>query len=89
MTSCNIELVFEDEDIIDIDALEKELGVSFPDNIEKVIETNYADFENITKYLRQLNALEKQAYTIAKSHLGSSFNILRSNGFSDFMAKQK
>ena len=37
--------------------------------------------ENITKYLNQLSPIELKAYNIAKNHLGSSFNIAKSNGF--------
>ena len=37
--------------------------------------------ELITLYLASLNDREIQAYHIAKSHLGMSFNMLRSNGY--------
>ena len=37
--------------------------------------------ENIAKYLNQLSPIEMKAYNIAKNHLGSSFNIAKSNGF--------
>lgn len=42
---------------------------------------NFYDLEyqiqfNITDYLDQLNTIEVRAYGIAKSHLGTSFNIL-------------
>ncbi len=37
--------------------------------------------ENIAKYLNQLSPIEIKAYNIAKNHLGSSFNIAKSNGF--------
>lgn len=33
------------------------------------------------EYIASLNAKEKQAYEIAKSHLGSLFNIEKTNGF--------
>jgi hypothetical protein len=32
-------------------------------------------------YLSQLTEIQKQAYLIAKDHLGSSFNIIKSNGY--------
>ena len=35
----------------------------------------------VEQYLQEMNNLEKQAYDIARSHLGTSFNILKSNGF--------
>ena len=37
--------------------------------------------ENIAKYLNQLTPIEIKAYNIAKNHLGSSFNIAKSNVF--------
>lgn len=37
--------------------------------------------ELIQLYLASLNDREIQAYHIAKSHLGMSFNMLRSNGY--------
>jgi hypothetical protein len=32
-------------------------------------------------YLEQLNDFDRKAYSIAKNHLGTSFDILRSNGY--------
>lgn len=58
--------------------ISKELGLELPDNFNK-----YDIITQITiiNYLKQLNKIEKQAYTIGKSHLGSSFNIVKSNGY--------
>jgi hypothetical protein len=36
-------------------------------------------------YLSSLNAKELKAYHIAKSHLGMSFDLQKSNGFLEFM----
>jgi hypothetical protein len=44
---------------------------------------------NIINYLEQLNTIEVRAYGIAKSHLGTSFNILRSNGYNDWLKKNE
>jgi hypothetical protein len=33
------------------------------------------------QYLDSLDIKEKQAYEIAKSHLGSTFHLMKSNGF--------
>ena len=33
------------------------------------------------KYIDSLNEKERKAYEIAKSHLGSTFNLIKSNGF--------
>ena len=40
-----------------------------------------ADKELVFNYLSNLNGTKYQAYCIAKEHLGTSFNILKSNGF--------
>ena len=36
-------------------------------------------------YLRQLTDIERKAYEIAKSHLGSSFHLTKSIGFQQWM----
>ena len=35
----------------------------------------------INNYLIQMTESQKKAYLIAKDHLGTSFNIVKSNGF--------
>lgn len=40
-------------------------------------------------YLEQLKPQERKAYDIAKSHLGTSFDILRSNGYKVWIKKQE
>ena len=45
--------------------------------------------EEIYNYLSSLNEHEKIAYKIALEHLGSSFNIYRSNGFKEWIQKTK
>ena len=40
--------------------------------------------QEIIEYLNQLNDIEKKAYRIAIEHLGSSFHILKSNGFNEW-----
>lgn len=37
--------------------------------------------EQIHVYLSQLNDNQLKAYRVAKRHLGSSFNLVKSNGF--------
>ena len=39
-------------------------------------------------YLKQLTPQERKAHDIAKSHLGTSFDILRSNGYKAWINKQ-
>jgi hypothetical protein len=40
--------------------------------------------KEIYDYLSSLNETQKKAYLIAKSHLGTSFNIFKSNGFKEW-----
>jgi hypothetical protein len=61
--------------------IELEIGLKLPDSFEKYDPTIQ---DSVVKYLKKLNKIEKQAYTIGKSHLGSSFNVLKSNGFADW-----
>lgn len=65
--------------------IEIELELELPNNFE-----NYDAIvqELIVNYLKQLDPIERKAYTIGKSHLGSSFNIVKSNGFNDWKKKQ-
>jgi len=42
----------------------------------------------IYQYLNQLDEHHKQAYLIAKEHLGTSFNILKSNGYKEWLASK-
>ena len=61
-------------------------GVLLPDNFETCNEGLKAD---LIQYFNQLDPIEKKAYKIAKEHLGSSFNIVKSNGFCDWLKEQK
>jgi hypothetical protein len=45
--------------------------------------------DKVDKYIAQLDDVQRKAMEIAKSHLGTSFNIKRSNGFIEWMKKQK
>jgi hypothetical protein len=40
--------------------------------------------QSVLDYITQLSAIEKKACFIARNHLGSSFNILKSNGYNDW-----
>ena len=37
--------------------------------------------QSVSQYLKQLSDKERIAYTIAKEHLGTSFNIVKSIGY--------
>jgi hypothetical protein len=43
----------------------------------------------IYEYLSELNEINRKAYEIAYDHLGTSFNIARSNGFKAWKDKKK
>ena len=45
--------------------------------------------QEIYEYLSQMDEHQKQAYLIAYNHLGSSFNIYKSNGFKEWKCKNK
>ena len=40
--------------------------------------------KSVYDYLSEMNNIQKMAYLIAYDHLGSSFNILKSNGYSEW-----
>ena len=44
--------------------------------------------KEIYQYLEELDETQKKAYKIAYDHLGSSFNISRSNGFIQWLEKK-
>ena len=43
----------------------------------------------IYEYLQNMDEIDKKAYLIAMNHLGSSFNIYRSNGFKEWKQSKK
>ena len=45
--------------------------------------------DKVEQYIAQLDDVQRKAMEIAKSHLGTSFNIRRSNGFIEWLKKQK
>lgn len=67
-----------ERETLERETIESELGVELPDNFETYHELTKAE---MIEYLRQLDAIEKKAYTIGKHHLGTSFNVVKSNGF--------
>ena len=45
--------------------------------------------ELVIEYMNQLTEIEQKAYRIAKDHLGSSFNVVKSNGYNDWLKTRK
>jgi len=41
------------------------------------------------QYILELDDIQRKAFLIAKEHLGTSFNILRSNGFKEWKKSKK
>ena len=48
-----------------------------------------ASNQSIQQYLAQLDDIQKKAHDIAKQHLGTSYNIAKSNGYMDWLKQQK
>jgi hypothetical protein len=71
---------------MDRQTIESEIGIELPNNFEK-----YDEYTQhlIINYLKQLDKIERQAYLIGKNHLGSSFNVVKSNGFIDWKKNNK
>ena len=44
---------------------------------------------DIDLYLTSLNEQQRKAYNIAKRHLGTSFDIARSNGYKEWLKTQE
>ena len=43
---------------------------------------------NEERYIEQMNEQQRKAHLIASTHLKSSFNISRSNGYKEFLSKK-
>ena len=43
---------------------------------------------NIDNYISHMDEHHKKAYSIAKNHLKTSFNIIKSNGYKEWLQKQ-
>lgn len=43
----------------------------------------------VEQYIAQMSPLQMQAFEIARSHLNTSFSIVKSNGFKQWIAEQK
>jgi len=61
--------------------LNDQLGIQLPPAFDSYSDQDKRD---VVEYIRQLTPIEKQAYTIARGSLMTSFNILKSNGFHEW-----
>jgi len=62
--------------------------------MEQLLPSNFNSYSSeiktsLKEYINQLSDVEKKACMIAKEHLGSSFNILKSNGYNDWLKSKK
>ena len=64
---------------------DNEIGMDIPD----IVFSYGVDVkENVLEYLKNLGEKERIAYKIAYSHLGTSFNIIRSTGYVEWVNDQ-
>ena len=66
--------------------IETELGLELPNQFKNYDENTQT---LVINYLKHLDSIERKAYTIGKAHLGSSFNVIISNGFIDWKINNK
>ena len=66
--------------------IETELALELPNNFQNYDQETQ---DLIINYLKYLNEIERQAYTIGKKHLGTSFNVVKSNGFLNWKKNNK
>ncbi len=62
------------------------LNLPISDNVKKYSQEKQKE---IYDYLSEMDDIHKQAYIIAFNHLGSSFDVCRSNGFKDWKNSKK
>ena len=62
------------------------LNLPIPNSIQQL---DIEKQKEIYEYLENLDIKGKIAYQIAMEHLGTSFNISRSNGFSEWKKEKK
>jgi len=58
--------------------------LNYPDNFDtlsKILQ------DEVISYLKSMDERQFKAYLIAKEHLGSSFNIFKSNGYKEWKSK--
>ena len=57
----------------------------FETQFEEVVQNSPDELREIIKsYFKSMSEMQKKSFLIAKDHLGTSFNIFKSNGFVNF-----
>ena len=62
------------------------LNLPISDNVQKYSQEKQKE---IYYYLSEMDEIHKKAYIIAFNHLGSSFDVCRSNGFKEWKNSKK
>lgn len=70
---------------LEIDVKIENSKLPIPEFVSKL---SHEKQQQIQDYLNQMNETEKKAYRIALNHLGSSFNIYKSNGYIEWYKKR-
>ena len=71
----------------DFQILLEEMNVS--DLSNQIISYPQETQDSLFKYLSNFSNTEKKAFLIAKNHLGTSFNIIKSTGYNDWLKEKK
>lgn len=66
--------------------MDEEIIIEVPDDFDNYDEPTQ---NLIIEYLEQLTPIQIKAYKIAMEHLGSSFNLVKSNGYVDWLKDKK
>jgi hypothetical protein len=57
----------------------------FDTQFEEIVQNSPDELREIIKaYFKSMSDMQKKSFLIAKDHLGTSFNIFKSNGFVNF-----
>jgi len=57
----------------------------FDTQFEEIVQNSPNELrETIRSYFKSMSEMQKKSFLIAKDHLGTSFNIFKSNGFVNF-----
>lgn len=67
------------------DQIESQIDIRLPDDFDSYSEDTKTI---VVEYLSQLSPIERRAYSIAKEHLKSSFDILHSNGYVNWVKER-
>lgn len=67
------------------DEPEEQLPVTLPDNITP----SHPQYADVVAFVKTFSDMDIKAYNVAKDCLGTSFDLVRSNGFEEFLKMHK